>query len=59
LPSRFATPARRNREEGEIDAVMVTEQGYSGLKVGDPVLLPFNFDEAVLFSAETGLRLRP
>lgn len=38
---------------------MVTEQGYSGLKVGDPVLLPFNFDEAVLFSAETGLRLRP
>jgi multiple sugar transport system ATP-binding protein len=48
-----------HREEGEIDAVMVTEQGYTGLKMGDPVSLSFNFDEALLFSAETGLRLRP
>jgi multiple sugar transport system ATP-binding protein len=48
-----------HREEGELDAVMVTEQGYTGLKAGDTVSLSFNFDEAVLFSAETGLRLRP
>ncbi|KDR88402.1 sugar ABC transporter [Agrobacterium sp. TS43] len=47
-----------HREEGELDAVMVTEQGYTGLKVGDPVSLAFNLDDAVLFSAETGLRLR-
>ncbi|AYM14722.1 MULTISPECIES: ABC transporter ATP-binding protein [Agrobacterium] len=50
--------ATAHREEGELDAVMVTEQGYTGLKVGDPVTLAFNFDEGVLFSAETGLRLR-
>lgn len=47
-----------HREEGELDAVMVTEQGYTGLKAGDAVSLTFNYDEAVLFSAENGLRLR-
>ncbi|WP_429932894.1 ABC transporter ATP-binding protein [Agrobacterium vitis] len=47
-----------HREEGELNAVMVTEQGYTGLKTGDAISLTFNFDEAVLFSAESGLRLR-
>lgn len=47
-----------HREEGELDAVMITEQGYTNLKPGDHVSLNFNVDEAVLFSAETGLRLR-
>ena len=45
-------------EDGELDAVMVTQSGYSKLKIGDAVALSFNLDEAVLFSAEDGQRLR-
>jgi multiple sugar transport system ATP-binding protein len=47
-----------HREDGEIDAVMITQPGYSNLKLGDSVGLTFNLAEAVMFSAETGERLR-
>lgn len=45
-------------DDGELDAVMVTQSGYSELRSGDAVSVSFNLSEAVLFSPETGQRLR-
>jgi multiple sugar transport system ATP-binding protein len=47
-----------HQEDGELDAVMITQPGYTSLKAGDAVSLAFNMAEAVVFSAGSGQRLR-
>jgi multiple sugar transport system ATP-binding protein len=47
-----------HHEEGELDAVMATQSGYSKLSIGDAVTLSFNLTEAVVFSVDGGERLR-
>ncbi|WP_420102920.1 ABC transporter ATP-binding protein [Bosea sp. (in: a-proteobacteria)] len=47
-----------HEEEGAVPGeIMVTVQGYSELKPGDPVTLGADLSEAVLFSRETGRRI--
>ena len=38
---------------------MITESGYSDLHANDAVSVAVDLSEAVLFSPESGLRLRP
>ena len=47
-----------HQEDGELDAVMVTQPGYTSLNAGDAVSLVLNLAEAVVFSAASGQRLR-
>lgn len=52
--------ARTAHEADEaLDAVMVTVPGYAEFAPGDAVHLRFDMGQAVLFSAQTGERLRP
>jgi len=44
--------------DGALDAVMVTVPGYSEFAIGDAAHLQFDTAQAVLFSAETGARIR-
>ena len=47
-----------HEEEGAVPGeIMVTVQGYSELKPGDPVTLGADLSEAVLFSRATGRRI--
>jgi multiple sugar transport system ATP-binding protein len=52
-----ATTAHREEGEGR-NEVMITESGYSDLHANDAVSVAIDLGEAVLFSPETGLRLR-
>jgi multiple sugar transport system ATP-binding protein len=52
-----ATTAHREEGEGR-NEVMITESGYSDLHANDAVSVAIDLSEAVLFSPETGLRLR-
>ena len=53
-----ATTAHREEGEGR-NEVMITESGYSDLHANDVVSIAIDLGEAVLFSPESGLRLRP
>jgi len=53
-----ATTAHREEGEGR-NEVMITESGYSDLHANDAVSVAVDLSEAVLFSPESGLRLRP
>jgi len=53
-----ATTAHREEGEGR-NEVMITESGYSDLRANDTVNIAVDLSEAVLFSPESGLRLRP
>jgi len=53
-----ATTAHREEGEGR-NEVMITESGYSDLHANDVVSVAVDLSEAVLFSPESGLRLRP
>ena len=53
-----ATTAHREEGEGH-NEVMITESGYSDLHANDAVSVAVDLAEAVLFSPESGLRLRP
>ena len=44
--------------DGALDAVMVTVPGYAEFAIGDAAHLQFDAAQAVLFSAETGARIR-
>jgi multiple sugar transport system ATP-binding protein len=52
-----ATTAHREEGEGR-NEVMITESGYSDLHANDVVCVAIDLSEAVLFSPESGLRLR-
>jgi len=57
---RLDHAATAHREEGEArNEVMMTEEGYSDLSAGDNVRVAVDLGEAVLFSPDSGLRLRP
>jgi multiple sugar transport system ATP-binding protein len=53
-----ATTAHREEGEGR-NEVMITHLGYSDLRANDAVRVRLDLSEAVLFSPDTGLRLRP
>ena len=53
-----ATTAHREEGEGR-NEVMITESGYSDLRANDTVKVGIDLSEAVLFSPESGRRLRP
>ena len=53
-----ATTAHREEGEGR-NEVMITEQGYSDLRASDAVSVAVDLADAVLFSPDSGLRLRP
>ncbi len=53
-----ATTAHREEGEGR-NEVMITDSGYSDLRANDTVRVRLDLTEAVLFSPDTGLRLRP
>ena len=53
-----ATTAHREEGEGR-NEVMITEQGYSDLRANDAVNVRVDLTEAVLFSPDSGQRLRP
>src|SRR5439155_1471363 len=53
-----ATTAHREEGEGR-NEVMITESGYSDLRASDTVRVRLDLSEAVLFSPDSGLRLRP
>jgi len=53
-----ATTAHREEGEGR-NEVMITESGYSDLRANDTVRVGIDLSEAVLFSPESGRRLRP
>ena len=53
-----ATTAHREEGEGR-NEVMITDSGYSDLRANDTVKVRLDLTEAVLFSPDTGLRLRP
>ncbi len=53
-----ATTAHREEGEGR-NEVMITESGYSDLHAEDTVSVAVDLRDAVLFSPESGLRLRP
>ena len=53
-----ATTAHREEGEGR-NEVMITEQGYSDLRANDAVRVRVDLTEAVLFSPDSGRRLRP
>ena len=53
-----ATTAHREEGEGR-NEVMITESGYSDLRANDTVRMGIDLSEAVLFSPESGRRLRP
>jgi multiple sugar transport system ATP-binding protein len=53
-----ATTAHREEGEGR-NEVMITESGYSDLRANDAVSVAVDLSEAVLFSPDSGLRLRP
>ena len=53
-----ATTAHREEGEGR-NEVMITESGYSSLRANDPVKVKLDLREAVLFSPDSGQRLRP
>jgi len=53
-----ATTAHREEGEGR-NEVMITESGYSDLRANDAVSVAVDLTEAVLFSPDSGLRLRP
>ena len=44
--------------DDSMDAVMITVPGYAELQAGDEVHLSFDAEQSVLFSAQTGERLR-
>jgi multiple sugar transport system ATP-binding protein len=52
-----ATTAHREEGEGR-NEVMITETGYSDLRQGDAVRVALDLTDAVLFSPDTGQRLR-
>ena len=52
-----ATTAHREEGEGR-NEVMITEQGYSDLRANDTVRVGVDLSDAVLFSPDSGLRLR-
>src|SRR5438128_1618988 len=52
-----ATTAHREEGEGR-NEVMITESGYSDLRANDAVRVAVDLTEAVLFSPDSGLRLR-
>jgi len=53
-----ATTAHREEGEGR-NEVMITESGYSDLRANDTVRVGIDLSEAVIFSPESGRRLRP
>jgi len=53
-----ATTAHREEGEGR-NEVMITEQGYSDLRANEAVSVAVDLTDAVLFSPDSGLRLRP
>ena len=53
-----ATTAHREEGEGR-NEVMITESGYSDLHANDTVRVGIDLSEAVLFSPDSGRRLRP
>jgi multiple sugar transport system ATP-binding protein len=53
-----ATTAHREEGEGR-NEVMITATGYSDLRANDAVRVGLDLTEAVLFSPDSGLRLRP
>jgi multiple sugar transport system ATP-binding protein len=53
-----ATTAHREEGEGR-NEVMITESGYSDLRASDAVSVAVDLTDAVLFSPDSGLRLRP
>ena len=53
-----ATTAHREEGEGR-NEVMITEQGYSDLRASEAVSVTVDLTDAVLFSPDSGLRLRP
>ena len=53
-----ATTAHREEGEGR-NEVMITESGYSDLRANDAVSVAVDLTDAVLFSPDSGLRLRP
>jgi multiple sugar transport system ATP-binding protein len=53
-----ATTAHREEGEGR-NEVMITESGYSDLRANDTVSVAVDLTDAVLFSPDSGLRLRP
>jgi multiple sugar transport system ATP-binding protein len=53
-----ATTAHREEGEGR-NEVMITESGYSDLRANDTVKVGIDLSDAVLFSPESGRRLRP
>jgi len=53
-----ATTAHREEGEGR-NEVMITASGYSDLRANDTVRVGIDLSEAVLFSPESGRRLRP
>jgi multiple sugar transport system ATP-binding protein len=53
-----ATTAHREEGEGR-NEVMITEQGYSDLRANDTVRVRVDLTEAVLFSPDSGQRVRP
>jgi multiple sugar transport system ATP-binding protein len=53
-----ATTAHREEGEGQ-NEVMITESGYSDLRANDTVRVGVDLTEAVLFSPDSGRRLRP
>jgi multiple sugar transport system ATP-binding protein len=53
-----ATTAHREEGEGR-NEVMITESGYSDLRANDTVRIELDLSDAVLFSPDSGRRLRP
>ena len=53
-----ATTAHREEGEGR-NEVMITESGYSNLRANDSVKVKLDLREAVVFSPDSGQRLRP
>ena len=53
-----ATTAHREEGEGR-NEVMITEQGYSDLRANDAVSVAVDLTDVVLFSPDSGLRVRP
>jgi multiple sugar transport system ATP-binding protein len=53
-----ATTAHRDEGEGR-NEVMITESGYSDLRANDTVRIGLDLSDAVLFSPDSGRRLRP
>ncbi len=56
---RLDGPSTAHEADESMDAVMVTVPGYAEFSVGEAVYLVPDAAQAVLFSATTGLRLRP